>query len=92
MSFDPLTTASRRYSVVGRSVTIASTCPFFSARTTSFELLNTRTCLEGAITAFTVSRLVVPTWTPICASFSSATVVAATSDESPATSTPWGVV
>ena len=65
------------YSAVGRSTTTASTWPCLSAVTTAFESSNTFGCLDGLIVAVTASRLVVPIWTPIWASASSARLVAA---------------
>ena len=63
--------------------------PFFSAVTTSLELLKTCGLLSGSISSSTASRLVVPIWTPIVASFRSASEVALAASEPFSATTAW---
>ena len=70
-----------RKKAVGTSMTIASTCSCLSAETTSFDVSNTRGSDVGWIEASTASRLVVPIWTPICASATSASDAASAVSE-----------
>ena len=74
---------------MGRSTTTASTCPSLRAVTTSFESLKTFGWLEGWISELTASRLVVPIWTPIEASFRSASDVAFAALEPLEATTAW---
>jgi hypothetical protein len=70
---------------VGRSTTIASTWFCFSAVTTSFESLKTFGSFDGWTASLTASRLVVPIWTPISASFRSASELTVRSEPLPVT-------